>query len=320
MSDEFEDFDDIGDFSEPDDLPLLPQDHPLRRDAPINRALHEQPYQWRLVIQPFSEGGFEAKAVLVDRDKLSMLIAMNRNRGKRTKPRERDEYKIAEDRNKSALRAAKKVRQLCLEIGADRLLTLTSRGLLADLDNAKVVWARFMRLLDRVGAKFRYITVPEYHANGEHIHLHVALSGYVRVDTLRRCWQIALGGKGNERGPESLGNVDIKYRFRKGQSKGKRCAGIAGYLSKYIVKDFEQHYQFNKKRYWAPRGIKLPEKQGEWLPSSENVGDVMRALYDRFGTEIMQSVFSDSLFYSEVRYPMIFFRWMPDQKKLPVPF
>lgn len=320
MSGDYEDFDDIGDFLEPDDLPLLPLDHPLRRDFPVNHPLHEQPYQWRLIIQPFSNGGFEAKAALVDRDKLSALIASNRSRGKRSKPRERDEYKIAEDRSKSAYRAAKRVRQLCLEIGADRMLTLTSRRLLTDLEKTKAAWARFMRLLDRAGAKFRYIAVPEFHASGEHIHIHVALHGFARVDLLRRCWQIALGGKGSERGAESPGNVDIKSQFKKGQLKEARCAGIAGYLSKYITKGFEQHYHFNKKRYWASRGIKLPNKRGEWLRASDNIGDVMHALYDRFGTEVMQRVFSRSLFVSMERYPMVFFRWMPGDKETDVPF
>lgn len=67
-----------------------------------------------------------------------------------------------------------------------------------------------MRLLESAGAKFDYIAVPELHKNGEHYHIHAAINGFVHANLLRRCWQIALGGKGDEKGRDALGNVDIK--------------------------------------------------------------------------------------------------------------
>ena len=298
---------------------LLPAEHPLRRNAPINQPIYARFYQWRLKIQPFSRGGFEAKATLVDRNALNALINANQTRGPRPKPKEREEDKVMADRIKAAQRAARKVRQLCIEIRADRLLTLTSRGLLTDLHKAATTWKRFMRLLDRAQAKFLYVAVPEFHAKGDHIHLHVALSGFARVELLRRCWQIALGGKGDERGPDALGNVDIKYRHGRNANPAKRSVGIARYLSKYITKDFERHYQFNRRRYWSPKGVKLPEQRGEWL-EAEKIEDALQELYERFDPGIMSRVFSDSLFISQEQWPMIFFRWIPDGSDLDIPF
>lgn len=183
---------------------VLAPDHALVRGQPINQPIYEQDYQWRLKIQPFTQGGFEARAVLVNRNHLNRLVNSNRERGKRIKPKERDEADIQRDREKAAYRAARKVRQFCIEIRADRLLTLTSRGLLKDYDEVIATWKRFMRVIEAAGEKFDYIAIPELHKNGEHYHIHAAINGFIRADLLRRCWLIALGGKGDERGEKAL--------------------------------------------------------------------------------------------------------------------
>ena len=154
------------------------------------------------------------KAVLVNRNALNRLVNANRDRGKRATPKERDEADILRDREKAAFRAARKVRHFAIEIRADRLLTLTSRGLLTDYNQVIATWKRFMRILEAADAKFDYIAVPELHKSGEHYNIHAAINGFVKADLLRRCWQIALGGKGNERGSEALGNVDLKQQKR----------------------------------------------------------------------------------------------------------
>ncbi len=193
---------------------VLPKGHPYTWGQPLNQAIFEQDLQWRLKIQPFTKGGFEAKAVLVNRNTLNRLVNANRDRGLRTVAKERDEADIQRDREKAAYRAAAKVRHFALEIRADRLLTLTSRCLLTDYDQVIATWKRFMRILEAANAKFEYIAVPELHKNGEHYHIHAAINGFVKADLLRRCWQIALGGKGDERGSDALGNVDIKQQKR----------------------------------------------------------------------------------------------------------
>jgi hypothetical protein len=300
---------------------VLPRDHPLVRGEPINTPIYDQDYQWRLKIQPFTQGGFEAKAVLVNRNQLSRLINLNRERGKRSKPKEKDEAATKRDLEKCSYRAARRVRQLCLEIRADRLLTLTSRNLLNDYEKLIATWKRFIRLLEAAGEKFDYIAVPELHKNGEYYHIHVAINGFSRVEILRRCWQIALGGKGDERGTNALGNVDIKSTRRKGQHKSKQAIGVAKYISKYITKSYIQHHQFNRKRYWAPRSIKLPETTAEWM-QAEKLADAVQELHSRFDTAIMAEVMNDrSLYITEANAPMIFFRYLPNEEApLPVPF
>jgi hypothetical protein len=300
---------------------VLPPDHPFLRGLPINTPIYEQDYQWRLKIQTFTFGGFEAKAVLVNRNHLNRLVNANRERGKRPAPKEKDEEATKRDLEKCAYRAARRVRHLCLEIRADRLLTLTSRNLLADYDDLTATWKRFMRLLESAGEKFEYVAVPELHKNGEHYHIHAAINGYARVELLRRCWQIALGGKGDERGANALGNVDIKSTRHKGQNKSKQAIGVAKYISKYITKSYIEHHQFNRKRYWAPRSIKLPESTGEWM-RAEKVADAVLELYSRFDNGIMIEAVKDrSLYITEANAPMIFLRYLPDDNNpLPIPF
>lgn len=300
---------------------VLSPDHPLMWGQPINTPVYEQDYQWRLKIQPFSQGGFEAKAVLVNRNHLNRLINANRERGRRAAPKEKDEADAKRDLEKCAYRAARRVRHLCLEIRADRLLTLTTRGLLTEYDQVIGTWKRFMRILENAGQKFEYVAVPELHKSGEHYHIHAAMNGFVRADMLRRCWQIALGGKGDERGENALGNVDIKRSKRNHYDSAKHALGIAKYISKYITKSYLEHHQFNRKRYWAPRSIKLPETMAEWM-QAEKVADAVQELYTRFDTAIMVEAVRDrSLYITEANAPMIFFRYLPsDQTPLKVPF
>lgn len=299
---------------------VLPLDHPLMRGQPINTPIYEQDYQWRLKIQSFSQGGFEAKAVLVNRNALNRLINANQLRGKRTKPKEKDEATKRRDLEKCAFRAARKVRHMCLEISADRLLTLTSRHLLTDYDEVIATWKRFMRLLENAGEKFEYVAVPELHKNGEHYHIHAAINGFARVELLRRCWQIALGGKGDERGEAALGNVDIKRNKRNHQSSVRHIIGIAKYISKYITKSYMEHHQFNRKRYWAPRSIKLPDSNAEWMQAQTTV-EALQELYTRFDSALMIEASKNGIFVTEANEPMIFFRYIPDENNpLPVPF
>lgn len=298
----------------------LPSDHPLVRGQSINTPIYEQDYQWRLKIQPFTQGGFEAKAVLVNRNHLNRLVNMNRERGKRPAPKEKDEDATKRDLEKCAYRAARRVRQLCIEIRADRLLTLTTRNLLREYDDVTSAWKRFMRILESINEKFDYVAVPELHKNGEHFHIHAAINGFSRVETLRRCWQIALGGKGDEKGSDAIGNVNIKRNKRNLFDKNKQTIGIAKYISKYITKSYLEHHRFNRKRYWAPRSIKLPETMAEWM-QAEKIADAIQELHTRFDTQIIVEATKNGLYISEANTPMIFLRYLPDESNpLKTPF
>ena len=45
------------------------------------------------------------------------------------------------------------------------------------------------------------------------------------------------------------------------------------------------HHQFNRKRYWAPRTIKLPESSGEWM-QAETLADAVLELNSRFDSQV----------------------------------
>ena len=68
--------------------------------------------------------------------------------------------------------------------------------------------------------------------------------------------------KDNEHGSEALGNVDLKQQKRLTKDPIKQTVGIARYISKYITKSYLEHHQFNRKRYWVPRSVKVPESSG----------------------------------------------------------
>ena len=60
------------DLTEENQHAVLPPDHPYMWGQTINQPIFDQDLQWRLKIQPFTKGGFEAKAVLVNRNALKL--------------------------------------------------------------------------------------------------------------------------------------------------------------------------------------------------------------------------------------------------------
>ena len=115
--------------------------------------------------------------------------------------------------------------------------TFTRRGKFESSADAWAVWARFARLMRlRFGAGWRYVAVPELHGDGETWHLHVLVDRFYMVETLRVLWQRALGGTGQERGDQTLGNVHVKA------SRTRRASArrFAAYVSKYVGKGFER--------------------------------------------------------------------------------
>lgn len=243
-------------------------------------ALPHQPYpvskyQWRAVVQPFTSGGFEATIKLTDVEK----VAQAAEAGMYGYVRGRRVASMSSDREgdiiKATQRAKRAVRLKCKEMGADRLLTLTTRETL-EPDVILSVWQVFAPMVERaIGGKFFYLAVLEPHpTNPDHFHLHVAINVRLNVHILRKCWHAALtsrsaGVRGQSRGvlrgKASPGNVDIKRI--KARGNGDARARVARYISKYITKDCLQ--RFNRKRYWSSK-VTLLENRKIWLQSSNN--------------------------------------------------
>ena len=218
-----------------------------------------------LKIQAFEKGGFEASSRLVNLVKIGGAIEGGGPRGKRG-PREQDMQSVI----RASGRAKTKVRQLCRNMLATHMVTLTKQegpatkqwgpaqwdewdnggrdqwekdhGAFMTAEEWNAAFDRFRRSVVRVIGYFPYVAVPERHRKGN-LHLHMAWVGKVPVRLLRKIWLAALGGGG--------GNIDAQ--FIKVPAGHERSSRIASYISKYVTKSFTDDPRFNKKRYWASK-------------------------------------------------------------------
>lgn len=258
------------------------------------KSYNEEKYQYRLKVQPFSSGGYEAVVKLVDVEQVARLKE-SQELGILKKPRTERPPEEREDAILSAKRRAKQmVRYKCKEMGANRLLTLTTRETLP-VYVLLSCFQKFLYLVERaIGEKLLYVAVPEQHpSNPDHLHLHVAVNTFLQVGIIRKCWHAALTacdarqrGTGRQggvlsdfTGKNSPGNVDIQYIKTRG-GKGAQTVKVARYISKYITKgDFER---FNKKRYWSTKGVKVLDARRVWLKSM-SLGDAVVESYRELG-------------------------------------
>ncbi|MCA3187160.1 MULTISPECIES: hypothetical protein [unclassified Cupriavidus] len=158
------------------------------------------------------------------------------------------------NQERSARRSVQSIRLRCKSICADRMLTLSTRECITDLDKFAALFDAFRRGM-RKHREFEYVAVPERQKRGAW-HLHIAVHGKTALRLAIAVWNRVLGGKGNGychiRNP---GRSDSK------RNNGKQWEGhrLAAYISKYISKDVSEH-ELNSKRYWTSRGIVVPEK------------------------------------------------------------
>jgi hypothetical protein len=155
-------------------------------------------------------------------------------------------------------RAKINVRQKVRDLGADRLLTLTKRDGIADLDKVWELWTAFELLVKRrfKGRSFRYVVVPELHANGTW-HLHVAVVGFWNVITLRSLWhRVLTGGKHDVTlyGQDAPGNVDITNPARYRKRHTNLTAACANYIACYVGKGLSVA-QLGRKTFASCKGI-----------------------------------------------------------------
>jgi hypothetical protein len=279
---------------------------------PINYPIYEHAHNFRVKIQEFSQGGFEAVITSVNMQRHSDMAAMHLPRGPRTE-RKGD----AESMEKARRRAKRMVRLKCKEMGADHLITFTTRKTISK-DELKSSWAKLTdNLAYHLKQKFEYVCVCEPHpTNPEHLHLHAAIRGRLSARNMvifRRCWYIALGGTGKERGAAVPGGFNIRH-IKVSGGANRRMDKIAGYLSKYITKsDCEE---FNKKRYWASK-IDLKQARAYWL-KARTINDALAEFVKDF--DFMPADTAQDFFRAR-NIDLIWMRCCPDIDKPPmVPF
>ena len=183
---------------------------------------------------------------------------------------------LNEDKNRerAVQRARKRVRLLCKQIMADRLLTLTYRENVQDRERVESDFKEFSRLMNRLVKRtgkewWRYVAVLERQERGAW-HIHLAVHGRQVYDVVRALWHQVVG--------VGMGNIDVQNP--KGNHAGKVKEWprhkLAAYISKYIGKDAEDS-ELNAKRYWASRGIDIA------LPVSGQFASLDDALRFAFG-------------------------------------
>lgn len=224
-----------------------------------NGVTKDNPYQWVQRVQPFDSGGWEVYVHRQDLGKIHRRCDdMAPVRGPRLAP---NGPPNDESRLRAVQRARREVRLIARNLGVDRLMTLTTRQDENTIEDLLARFAKLRRLYrEETGQEFHYVAVPEPHpSNPGHFHLHLGVSGFVRLEVMRRHWWDVCGGRG-------MGNVDIQCRA--GLTNGTaNCVRIASYIAKYIGKGMVE--RFNKKRYWASR-ITLPPQARVVLGGVEN--------------------------------------------------
>ncbi|MCB0482677.1 MAG: hypothetical protein KDC83_14710 [Flavobacteriales bacterium] len=181
--------------------------------------------------------------------------------------------------NKSQWRARKAVRHLCLSLQTDRLMTLTVRENLTDINKAWDCFKYFCKLMRwRYKDQWAYVAAPEFQKRGA-VHFHLAIRGYFHANTVRRFWNRALG--------QMSGNIDITSPRKRGQNPKR----IANYISKYITK--QDSSEFNRRRYSSGGNIEVPAPLHGWLalgvPAISVIGDAMREMTRKSLREIWES-------------------------------
>ncbi len=193
-------------------------------------------------------------------------------------PTARGEGDHEKARSVAARRAKTNVRRLAKMLQADCLLTLTYRENMIDFNRVEADFKAFRARLRSLG-EFHYVATLEKQQRGA-IHVHIACQHFpawlnnehgVRVrsyNLIRSMWRRVVG--------RDNGNVDLT------RPKGRNWAHrIASYISKYVSKNIEEA-RFNKKSYWASRGIPKPKQSKFWFSMDTPIRDIIVLVAQEF--------------------------------------
>jgi len=266
-----------------------------------------------LKVQRFAAGGSECTIRGLDLEKIARAIDVSGQvRGKREIPDEPNQEAI----EKASARAKRKVRYLVKNMGATHLCTLTKRELSGSdcwsHDDWAKAWDRLRRALEKAIGSFPYVAILEQHQKGN-FHLHIAWVGKINLNLMRPLWWGICGGRGQ-------GNVDARYiKVRQGLERADR---IAGYISKYVTKAFEQTSRFNKKRYWSSR--QSLEEARRFVLNALTLDQAFSEARNIIGFDPMKYVTGkDNRVQGMFRFPDdsgIWFNFMPDKHGIDPPF
>jgi len=182
-------------------------------------------------------------------------------------------------RERAARRAKTKVRRLCKAMGVDALLTLTYRENQQDLDTTKKHMKEFVRRVRRLVPGFAYVAAFERQKRGAwHVHMGIHALPFnlpwagVKVKSysvIRAVWRSVVGDLG--------GNID---QARKKRYSRKTPAKMASYISKYILKAFEDGEEHSN-RYSASACTLPPAVRMRF--QSASMAELIALVYSEMG-------------------------------------
>ena len=248
------------------------------------------------VIRPFSEELIHAVADGVTYGQSCADKGESSQNGlvRRGGDKEISDFERAQNHKRSVRRSKQKIRWLCKAIEADRLFTMTYRENIEDRAKVRLDFQNFLRSV-RHGFKvkhddgsytvypaiedWRYVAVLEKQDRGS-FHIHCAVKGFQKIKTLRAAWYKAAGGRGDEVGGLTPGQVDVTSPYKRwgGRSREWKVNKLAGYLTKYLDKTFDEASP-EKRRYWQSGDAVLPEKRVIFIGGS-NCIEAMRECRD----------------------------------------
>lgn len=176
---------------------------------------------------------------------------------------ERDRLESEEDRRianlkRAARRAKTRIRRTIKVLGLDAMLTLTYKANQTDLALTKKHMKEFVRRMRRALPGWVYVAAFEKQKRGAwHVHMAThALPSTMKAangvkvksfNVVRAIWRSVVGELG--------GNIDQARRKRFSQQS---CAKLASYLSKYMMKAFDEGDEWSN-RYSGSQGTEIPE-------------------------------------------------------------
>lgn len=222
---------------------------------------------------------------------------------------EEKEEKRLENVERAARRAKQAVHYAVRSLGADHMLTLTCRENMTDRAQFFSVFQEFIRLVRNKDLHniagipslitrkekrvWGYVACPELQDRGA-FHMHIACVGKQDLSLLRACWYVALGGTPSDKGEDVKGQIDVRYRERRfsGKTELHKTFSLVSYMTKYMVKSFNECSELGLKRYSASRDIPKPviNKQFIWSSYANNGGDFVTAMMEVIAIANFQGV------------------------------
>jgi hypothetical protein len=243
-------------------------------------------------------------------------------------PAEQEE-RDKENRQRAAKRAKQNLRLGVKSLYADHLLTFSYRAAVVDRDVLAAHWKEFLRLYHVRYPDWVYYAVPEKHDSEKtskekrgSYHIHVAVNGRQDIKWLLRCWLLAIGqprdevaawlSSGHKLGDTSFGNVDVQGPAKRwgGKSKVWKSGKLAGYLTKYIGKEFEDCDKYAKK-YWHSKIAQKPIVERFWLKAKNYHEAIVEA-----HALMMQVGADDMSIWNDCRAGVVWITGQVDKDKL----